>query len=146
MLLGAQRLGHGTQPLKDPVALEFAATRQLPVEANLVSNVRLGYARSYAEHPFLDLLRLGLRVSLSTDDEGILGTDISNEFNAAISHTNITYSEVRQLVLNSIDTCFAADGEKAALRDRAEVELREFEEAWRTHAKADADSTPHRQP
>jgi adenosine deaminase len=135
-LLGAERVGHGTQALSDPVALEFAARRELGVEANLVSNVRLGYVRSFREHPFLDLLRLGLRVSLSTDDEGILGTSLADEFAAAITHTDITYAEVRQLVLNSIDTSFAAAAEKQALRAEVENDLRHFEELWPTVDRA----------
>jgi adenosine deaminase len=139
ILLGAERVGHGTQAWKDPVALEFAANQKLPIEANLVSNVRLGYAASFRAHAFLDLLRLGLRVSLSTDDEGILVTDITNEFVAAITHTNITYSEVRQLVLNSIDTAFVDDAEKGRLRGQVEQDLREFEASWRA-AASDAPS------
>ncbi|HEX8680414.1 MAG TPA: hypothetical protein VF683_10665, partial [Chthoniobacterales bacterium] len=130
MLMDAERVGHATQAFADPVALEFAAFHQLPVEANLVSNVRLGYAKSFAAHPFLDLLRLGLRVSLSTDDEGILETELSNEFAAAITHTDITYAEVRQLVLNSIETSFAGPVEKEKLRSAVEGELASFEEEW----------------
>jgi len=132
LLMAAERVGHGTQAFADPVALEFAISRRVPVEANIVSNVRLGYAESFAEHPFLDLLRLGLRVSLSTDDEGILATDITNEFAVAIAHTDITYAEVRQLVLNSIETSFAAHDEKERLRATVENDLREFEKLWPT--------------
>jgi adenosine deaminase CECR1 len=130
MLLGAERIGHGTQLLRDPVALACAAEREIAVEANLVSNVRLRYANDFAQHPFLPLLRLGLRVSLSTDDEGIFGTDITNEFAAAITDTDITYAEVRQLIINSIATSFAPPAETDALLAAVEEDLRQFEESW----------------
>jgi adenosine deaminase len=137
LLLGAERIGHGTQLLADPVVLEFAARQRVAVEANLVSNVRLRYAESFARHPFLPLVRSGVRVSLSTDDEGIFGTDITNEFATAIAHTDITYAEVRQLIINSIATSFAAPEEKDALLALVENDLREFEQSWGTSGARD---------
>ncbi len=127
--------------MSDAVALKFAARQRVAVEANLTSNVRLGYASSFAAHPFLDLLRLGLQVSLSTDDEGILDTTMSNEFALAISHTDISYAEVRQLVLNSIATSFATAAEKESILTEIEKELREFEELWPTHAAPQSGTT-----
>jgi hypothetical protein len=79
MLFGVERLGHGVTLRKDPVALEYASLHAMPVEINLTSNLRLQGVSSMAEHPFLYFLRLGLRPSLSTDDEGVLGTDNNQE-------------------------------------------------------------------
>jgi adenosine deaminase CECR1 len=76
-------------------------------------------------------------VSLSTDDEGIFGTDMTNEFTTAIAHTDISYAEVRQLIINSIATSFAAPEEKDALLALVENDLREFEQSWATSRARD---------
>jgi adenosine deaminase CECR1 len=133
ILMGAERIGHGTKFFDSPVALEYAAQHRLPVEVNLVSNVRLGYADDFRSHPAVSLLRLGLRVSLSTDDEGMLGTSLSNEFAMCIEHTDICYAEVKQLIHHSIDTAFCSDSERESLRQRLDDELAEFESQWREH-------------
>ncbi len=132
MLIGAERIGHGCGLMDDPVVLEYASRRELPVEVNLVSNVRLKYVKDFESHPFLKLLRMGLKVSLSTDDEGILETDISNEYQMAITHSNMTWHEMKRLALNSVETAFVDSEVREKLLKKLEDELRSFEERWKT--------------
>lgn len=127
MIMGAGRLGHGVNLAKDPVALEYAARLREPVEINLASNLRLTDVGSVKEHPFLDFLRLGLPVSLSTDDEGILDTDIDRECVLAVEQTDMTYAEFRQMAFNSIETSFASDADKKALLKKLAASFKKFE-------------------
>ncbi|MBI1784974.1 hypothetical protein HYR69_07505, partial [Candidatus Sumerlaeota bacterium] len=130
MIMGAERIGHATRIMEDPVALEYAARRHQPVEVNLVSNVRLGYAKDYESHPFLNMLRLGLRVSLSTDDEGILDTDIVNEYLKAVTHSDVTYNELKQMTFNSIETSFAEPELREKLLADLKKDFDNFEREW----------------
>jgi len=130
MILGVDRIGHGILLDLDPVTLEWARRVKLPIEINLLSNIRLKAHPDYASHPFLKYLRLGLPVSLSTDDEGVLETDISNEYFLAIKNTDITFHEVKELVINSINTSFAPESVKEALLEEFEMKLIEFEKTW----------------
>ncbi len=127
MIMGAERLGHGVNLAKDPVALEYAAKIHEPVEINLSSNLRLTDVASIPEHPFLNYLRLGLPVSLSTDDEGIFGIDIDHECEVAVEQSDITYAEFKQMAFNSISTSFASDPDKKALLAKLTGQFREFE-------------------
>lgn len=127
MILGAERLGHGVRLHEDPIALEYAARHRIPVEINLSSNLRLTDITSLRRHPFLDYLRLGIPVSLSTDDEGIFETDINRECVEAISETDVTYEEMKQMAFNAIETSFAHDADKAALQERLKADFVEFE-------------------
>jgi hypothetical protein len=131
IILGSERIGHAVKLTEDPIALQYAIDHGLAVEANLTSNVRL---KSYPEietHPFLDYLRMGLRVSLSTDDEGMFGIDLNHECAEAISRTDLNWTELRQLVTNSIDTSFAPEALRAKLAADLESDLRAFEKAWK---------------
>lgn len=129
MIMGAERLGHGVNLAKDIVTLEYAIRQKTAVEVNLTSNLRLTDVASVSTHPFLDYLRLGLPVSLSTDDEGIFETDINHECELAIQETDLTYAELRQMAINSIETSFASDADKAQLLMRLTQALVNFEKA-----------------
>ncbi|MGZ3768995.1 MAG: adenosine deaminase family protein [Bdellovibrio sp.] len=134
MILGAERLGHGVNLAKDPVALEYAAKIHEPVEVNLSSNLRLTDVKSISTHPFLDYLRLGLPVSLSTDDEGIFEIDINHECEIAIDETDISYAEMKQMAFNSIETSFASDTDKKILLQKLKQQFKIFEKTYnKTH-------------
>jgi hypothetical protein len=131
MILGSERLGHGVNLAKDPVALEYAAKIHEPIEINISSNLRLTDVESVATHPFLNYLRLGLPVSLSTDDEGIFDIDINHECEVAVGQTDISYNEFKQMALNSIQTSFASDENKKVLLARVTAQYSNFESNFR---------------
>ncbi len=127
MIIGAERLGHGVNLAKDPVALEYAAKIHEPIEINISSNLRLTDVEKTSEHPFLNYLRLGLPVSLSTDDEGIFDIDINHECQIAIEQTDVTYAELKKMAFNSISTSFASEADKQNLLRILTKKFRQFE-------------------
>lgn len=138
ILMGAERLGHGVKLAEDVVTLEYARQQKLPIEINLISNLRLKVVDDLKAHPFLTFLRLGLPVSLSTDDEGIFRSTISDECVAAIDHSDITYAELKDMSLNSIKTAFVEDQEKTRLLGDLETSLLSFESNWQPFSRAPA--------
>jgi len=131
MIMGVERVGHGVLLAQDPIALAYAAkVNKLAIEINLYSNYRLQVQEDLSKHPFLDFLRLGLPVSLSTDDEGMFVTDISNECKLAISNTDITHKEFKQMSYNSIKTSFADDAVKTKLLKKLDEDFASFETKW----------------
>ncbi|MBI9088695.1 MAG: hypothetical protein JEZ12_05730 [Desulfobacterium sp.] len=132
MIMGAERVGHGVLLAQDPLALEYAIQeKNLPIAINLYSNFRLQVNEDFSIHPFLDYLRLGLPVSLSTDDEGIFVSDITKECKIAITHTDITHEELKQMSYNSIETSFADDAVKTRLLKKLDEDFAGFEARWR---------------
>ena len=127
LLLGTERLGHGVRLIEDPVTLQYAADRHIPIEINLTSNIKLRAINDIRQHPFLTYLRLGLPVSLSTDDEGIFQTDINNECVVAVGQTDVTYYEFKEMAFNSIRTAFAADDVKQRLLNKLTARFDSFE-------------------
>jgi len=109
LLLGAERLGHGVRLIETPLVMQYAANRKIPVEINLTSNLKLRAVSDIRDHPYLSYLRLGMPVSLSTDDEGIFEIDINDECVLAVAQTDLTYSEFREMAFNSIRTSFAPE-------------------------------------
>ena len=131
LLMGVSRIGHGVLLGRDPVTLEYARRMKLPIEVNISSNHQLGvHNMNESPHPFLDFLRLGLRVSLSTDNDAIFQTNITNECVMAVKTTNIEYSELRQMSYNGLETSFAAPETKRALISQLDEQFIKFEQKY----------------
>ncbi|MBX9766430.1 MAG: hypothetical protein K2X47_04085, partial [Bdellovibrionales bacterium] len=137
MIMGANRLGHGTQlwfrkdrsaaAAESILAMEYARRNRILIETNLSSNLRLNAVKSYWEQPWIIMLRLGVPVALSTDNDGILGTSPSGECEIAIRESNITYAELKQMAFDSVTYSFASSDLKNKLTENLENQFKKYE-------------------
>jgi adenosine deaminase len=88
--LRAERIGHGVMCLDDDEVVRRLLDTGVPLEVSLTSNVLLGVAPSYADHPLGALLERGLSLSLNTDDPGYFDTDLTKELALASATTAST--------------------------------------------------------
>jgi adenosine deaminase len=105
----AERIGHGVDVMyeKDPAALlKEMRDRHILVEINLTSNDGILGVKG-DEHPLPIYLKYGVPVALSTDDEGVNRSQMTEEFQRAILTYNLTYSEIKEMVRNSLEYSFA---------------------------------------
>lgn len=84
-VLQADRIRHGIRAVDDPVLLREIAARGVVLDVCPISNLRTGVVPSLAEHPLPHLAGAGIRCSISTDDPAMFGTDLSRDYEAAIS-------------------------------------------------------------
>ena len=75
------------------------------VEINLTSNRDILGVEGDA-HPLKLYMQYGVPVALSTDDEGILRSNIDMEYAMAVSQYDITYSQLKQMTRNSLNYSF----------------------------------------
>ena len=105
----AERIGHGVDVMfeKDHVGLlREMRDRHVDVEINLTSNdLILGVKGD--EHPLPVYRRYGVPVTLSTDDEGVSRSQLTEEFERAVLTYNLTYADLKEMVRNSIEYSFA---------------------------------------
>jgi adenosine deaminase CECR1 len=134
LIMGVDRVGHGVKLYEDPLALEYARKLGTGVEVNLMSNQRLSVAEDVDTHPFLHFLRLGLKVSLSTDDEGIFESTIDDECRLAVGGTDVTYDELKQMSFNAIETAFVDSATKSRLVNKLTQAFARFESRWQPEA------------
>jgi aminodeoxyfutalosine deaminase len=83
--LGADRLRHGIRAVEDPGLLREIVDRRVVLDICPVSNLRTRAVASLAEHPLPQLVAAGARCSISTDDPAMFGTDLSTDYDAAVS-------------------------------------------------------------
>lgn len=104
----AQRIGHGTDIRHEDNhlnTLEYMAKHDIPVEINLTSN-KLILSISGAEHPINYYLKHNVPVVLSTDDQGILQTDLTTQYTDAALTYNLDYPTLKTINRNSLTYSF----------------------------------------
>lgn len=93
--------------------------RKVGLELCLSCNVRLGMmlpGQSYRDHHFREWKDTGCPIALSTDDVGIVGSPLSNEYALVAEHFKMSDKEVFALARSAISTIFGGGAEKERLR------------------------------
>ena len=123
------RIGHGVLLRDDPILLEYNRRQRIPMVMNLASNWQLNAIEDdqFQNHPFLDKIRLGIPIALSTDDEGMFHTDIAHECVLAVQNTDIQYSELKQISYSSVEALFAEESLKSRLLEKLDAKFEAFE-------------------
>lgn len=99
------------------------------VEINLVSNEFILGVKEDA-HPFPLYRKAGVPVVISTDDPGILRTNLTQQYVLLALRYGVGYYEIKELIRNGIRYGFLPDKEKKELLKRLETELSTFESKW----------------
>src|SRR5207249_11928946 len=63
--LEPDRIRHGVTAAKDPALVQALAARGIILDTTPISNVRTGVVRSIEEHPLPELIRAGVRCTVS---------------------------------------------------------------------------------
>jgi adenosine deaminase/aminodeoxyfutalosine deaminase len=118
--IGAERIGHALAAHHDPELMQVLATRQLPVELCVTSNLRTGCCLSLDDHPLRAYFDLGLMVTLNSDDPPMFGTNLLDEYALAHSHFGFSLDQLRELAANSVEASFLPPSRKLLLLSRIE--------------------------
>lgn len=105
---GAQRIGHGTGIAFEDRAedtMARMAKQGIAVEINLTSNAVILGVKG-AHHP-LNLYRAhGVPVVLSTDDQGVLRSDMTNEYVRAVHEQGLGYADLKTIARAGLHYAF----------------------------------------
>lgn len=108
--LGAQRLGHGVRAIEDPALLLHLHQRQIPLEVNLTSNICLHVYRRLAEHPFPHLDRMGMLLTVNSDDPPLFNTNLLQEYALLATEFGYDLADIARIARNAF-VCSAAPAE-----------------------------------
>merc|ERR1711871_483375 len=80
-ILGAERIGHGIQIVKDRGIMDTLRERDVMLEVSVTSNwLTAAVGPNLSDHPAKLLWNHGIKVHPNTDDPGIMGIDLNNEW------------------------------------------------------------------
>lgn len=109
---GAHRIGHGCRLREDGDLLHYVVDHRIPLECCPSSNVQTGAIASLQTHPLRLYKNLGARVTINTDNRLITDTTMSKELWLSHSQIGLTYSDIRQVILNGFKSAFLPFHEK----------------------------------
>lgn len=104
----AKRIGHGTDinyEKNNINLLKHMAKNHIAVEINLTSN-KLILSIEGDQHPILYYLNHNVPIVLSTDDEGILETDLTSQFVDAVKLYKLSYKTIKNINRNALSYSF----------------------------------------
>jgi adenosine deaminase len=114
--LRVERIGHGIRAIEDATLVQTLAALHTPLEVCPLSNVRTGVVNSIAEHPIRKLFNRGVVVTINTDDPMMFGNSLALEYATLVSELGFMQSEIKQIILQTIQSTWLEDEEKAALK------------------------------
>jgi hypothetical protein len=117
---GASRIGHGVdlfhESKKDEI-IKLMKEKGVAVEINLESNEVI-LETNPQTHPVNYYLDKNIPICLCTDDEGILRTNLTNQYLLLLDYVpNISYLGIKQIVKNSIQYSFLDSIDKQIILD-----------------------------
>lgn len=106
-IAGARRIGHGTALPEEVGAADTAremAARGVLIEVNLISNSVILEVKP-EDHPYAWFRKMGVPVSLATDDAGISRSELSGDYVMAVRN-GATYADLKTAARNGIGFSF----------------------------------------
>ena len=107
-IAGAKRIGHGVDiawETDSAATLARMAREKIAVEINLVSNdVILGIKGG--DHPLALYRAAGVPITLSTDDEGVLRSDMTEQYVRAVIDQDLSYADLKGAARNALEYAF----------------------------------------
>lgn len=133
LAVGAERIGHGLQVMRDPKLLRELAQKRIPVELCPWSNVQLSAVPNFQQHPIAQMLQKKLNVSLSTDNRMMSKITLTDQLAQLCANGLLPcWEQVKTLTLNGVRGAFISPFEKQKLARDFNRQFAQLENAYRT--------------
>jgi adenosine deaminase len=110
-----ERIAHGPLAVEDTGLCRELAARGITLDLCPTSNVQAGIVDSVADHPLATLHRMGVPVSLSTDDTTVSDITLSEEYLRAVEANGLTLPELWAIDRHALAVGFADEETTAPL-------------------------------
>jgi adenosine deaminase len=125
--LGCERIDHGFRLLDDPGLTRRIAEARVPLTVCPISNVVIANViADVGEHPFARQREAGVLVTVNSDDPGMMGTTICDDYEAVADRFGYDAATMEAIALDAVDASWAPADEQAALRTRFVAEMDEL--------------------
>jgi adenosine deaminase len=114
-LLGAQRIGHGVRAAENSKVVQLVRERKVTLEMCPTSNLQTGVVHCFWQHPLRDLLALGLRVTINTDDPSVSDTTLTDEYLTVMLAMGVTLEQIKRTIIMAVEASFQPPDERKRL-------------------------------
>ena len=120
--LGADRIGHGVGVIRDPDLLAVLLDRAIPLEVCPTSNLKTRVCERLSLHPFPHLDRMGLTVTVNSDDPPLFGARLNDEYRLLTTEFGYGHADLTRIARNAFTSALCEPELRLSL-------LQEFD-AW----------------
>lgn len=120
-ILGIKRIDHGNNSLQDKNLVDELIRRDLALTVCPLSNTALQVVDDLKNHPLKKMMKLGLKVTINSDDPAYFGGQVNKNYIEIQKALNLTKSEIYQLARNSFVYSFADDAKKRQYLNELEL-------------------------
>jgi adenosine deaminase len=117
LALSPERIAHGPGTIDDAGLCAELVARGVTLDLCPTSNWQAGIVPSLAAHPLARLHRMGVPVTLNTDDTTVSDITLSEEYLRAVEAIGLTLPELWAIDRGALDVAFAEDEVLAPVRD-----------------------------
>lgn len=89
--LGASRIGHGLQCIQDPAIMRYLKEKNIHLELCPISNWLTHAINEKADHPFVAIQNYGISCGINSDDPGLFGTSLPEDYQMLESFCGLEY-------------------------------------------------------
>ena len=111
-LLKVERIDHGIRCVEDAALVEHLVKQQIPLTVCPLSNIKLGVFDHLSQHNLIQMLNLGLCVTVNSDDPAYFGGYIEENFRALYEALGIDSQDIYKLARNAFRASFLDPAEK----------------------------------
>jgi adenosine deaminase len=121
LVVDPERIAHGAAAVADPGLCAELTARGLTLDLAPTSNWQAGIVGSVAEHPIGELYRMGVPVTLNTDDLTVSDLTLSEEYANAAEQIGLSLPDLWAIDRHALDVAFIDEPTRDHLR--AEFDL-----------------------
>jgi adenosine deaminase len=122
-LLKVERVDHGNTCLKDPELVKRLVKEQIPLTVCPLSNTKLCVVDDMNNHPLPEMLKLGLKAMINSDDPAYFGGYLNENYEAVSGILNDDKEALALLARNSFTSAFISQEAKDSFVAEVEAYL-----------------------
>jgi len=113
--LKVSRIDHGVRSIEDDSLINEIIEKNIPLTVCPLSNVKLCVFKDMSQHTILQMLDMGVKVTVNSDDPAYFGGYMTENYQALSQSLELSKEQAIQLANNSIEASFATPARKGAL-------------------------------
>jgi adenosine deaminase len=121
--LGVRRIEHGFRAAEDASVVDLLRSEDVVLDVCPISNYKLKTVDSYKNHPFIELCKQGIQVTINTDDPFIFGNSINDEYKVLYEQSGLSSDFIFQLVRNGFEAALLTASERKGFTDELDRAL-----------------------
>jgi len=114
-LLKVSRIDHGNRSLEDNNLVQKLVASQVPLTVCPLSNLKLKVVKDMTQHPLKNMLHLGLKATVNSDDPAYFGGYMNENYMAVAQALDLSKEDLIHLSKNSFEASFVDEDLKQNL-------------------------------